>query len=237
MKRKLLILLLLNSLFLLQSCHVQIENNRRIQIVGKIVGNDGNPLPDIVVRMEVEDFILGSAVSESSGNFDFISLDSHDSDERITVNLQKFEEDIIGYEPIGLRALENSDFSGKLYYNIPENDDDLVYDLGTIQLNPTASFILRLKNNPGDANTLSYTIGYALPICEISLMDNGFEENCDNYFSDYFQIVEPDSPNKDISYTTQLGTQITITYSLNDGPDETITIPINNSQTTYILEY
>ncbi len=237
MKRKLLLLLLLNSLFLFQSCHVQIENNRRIQIKGKVVDSNGNPVPDIVVRMEVEDYILGSAVSEPSGKFNFISLDSHGYDERITINLEKFEDGIISYDYNGLRALENSAYSGKLYYNIPENNEDLVYDLGTIQLNPTAVFILQLKNIPGDTNTLSYRIDYTLPICQISLTDTGFEDFCNNYFDDYFEILESNSPDKEISHKTQLGTEITITYSLNDGPEETITIPVNQTETTYVFEY
>lgn len=228
-------ILLLGILLLFQSCQIDIMNNRRILVKGRIVDSQNNPVANISVRSETSyDSTLGETVSDKNGNFQFTSLLTEGMyPYDITVNVKPHsyywdDRNIDG-------RLENSNYSAKRYFNNTRNRDISSYDLGTIQLNEVAKFTLLLNNTPGDTNTLAYKLEYETAICKIDLNVNG-PEDCQIEDPTYIQLDSTTS-NMQINLESQLGTTVVFKYILNSQPEEIISIPLTNPETTYVFEY
>lgn len=229
-----LILLLLGILLLFQSCEVQVTNDRRILITGNIIDSSNNPLSNISVLCGTKGEILGQTYSDDNGNFRFTSLESdsyYPLD--IMVNLKSTRYDWGG--GYSEDQIENTDYSAKHYFNnFPERTNSS-YNLGRIELKEPAQFLLFLNNIPGDNNTLRFTLEYETTICNIDLNRND-PETCVVMEESNRQLDE-NSSNIQINLESQLGTTVDFKYILNDEPEQTISIPLSNSENTYVFEY
>lgn len=232
----------LGALFLFQSCHIQIENNRRIVVKGSVADAAGNPIENISIFTKRYGETLGASISDANGNFQFVSLEAEGSGGlSIMVNLKPSNYGYDDYyynsnQGYNSEQLQNADFSGTIYFNDDINRTRSIYDLGQIQLNKIAALKLILKNSPGDANTISYSLEYAAPICQIDVNAPNGQEEC-QIIDDYYPVLDPTSENVEINLESQLGTNVLFKYQLNNQPEQTVSIPLTNPQNSYVFEY
>ncbi|PHR12297.1 MAG: hypothetical protein COA40_08505 [Aequorivita sp.] len=227
MKLNLFRLLLLASMVLFIAClgdDVDIDNNRRILVKGKIVDKEGNPLPDIIIVTSANSDPLGQTQSDASGNFRLISLDEEFDPLDVLINIDPFFYLNVDY-----------DYSS-LAYRSSVHNDRLLYDLGTIILGDKAELNLTFNNLLGDENTLGYTIKYTPANCELPLNVTNPPDNCD-LAAIREGDLNPISENTTVSIESILGSTVLLEYSLNFEPVQTIEIPLTNLDTNYVFEY
>ncbi len=235
MKRKYTVqLLLLGILLFFQSCDIDIQNNHRILVKGNIVDSANNPIPNISVRCETYGSTLGETVSDANGAFQFTSLEAeNDYPLDIVVNMQSY-----GYTSGGGYSygyLENTNYSAKHYYNNSRIRRNSSYDLGQIELSEIALLTIFFNNVRGDNNIVAYKFEYESAICQIDLGSNN-SENC-QFSDDYYNQLDPNSPNLQTDLYGKIGTTVFLKYILNNQPERTISIPLINPETTYVFEY
>lgn len=235
--------LLFSALLFFHSCHIQIENDRRIAISGTVVDNEGSPLPNITIRSEVLGEVIGSSVSDENGNFDFVSLEAQGNfglDILVNVKPSSYGYDDyyfdLGYD-YNTGLPENSQYSGKRFYNPFTSRDRSNYDLGRIQLNEIATLNLFLNNLSGDDNVVAYYLEYTNDVCLIDINEENTPDECMIFQGEYVVILDPMSQNTQIELQSQLGTTVFLKYQLNGAPEQTISIPLTKTENTYVFEY
>jgi len=226
--------LLIGIAFLFHACEVQIEDDRRILVKGNIIDSSNNPLANVSVRSGVEGTILGEAFSDENGQFQFTSLEADGNYALdIIVNLSSNDNNWKG--SYNIEHIENPEYSAKRYfYNLTKRKES-GYDLGQIILRNPARLTLFINNIPGDNNTLKYQLEYMPTICEIDLKSNNFESCWFN--SDEYRHLDEDYSNIQVEVDSQLGSSVTFNYILNNEPMQSISIPLSNSENTYVFEY
>lgn len=234
MKRLYLLqILLIWILLLFQSCDVQVMDDHRILIKGRIVDSENNPLQNISVRTKTYGAILGESLSDANGEFQFTSLESKDyNPTNIAVNIKPNKYYSGDYD---LDLIENPVYTAKQYFNDLFNRKAVTYNLGQIQLNEAASLKVFFNNIPGDNNRVAYKFEYQSAICEIDLNDST-SENCLFDF-EYYQQLDINSNDFESIFYSQLGTTVLLKYILNNEPEQTISIPLTNLENTYVFEY
>lgn len=226
MKRHFLKILTLSVLLLAIGCteKLDISSNERLLVKGKVVDQNGNPLQNIYIRTSAVYRTLASTKSDALGNFEFTSLNANDNPLFVNVNIA---------EEIG-SEIDNPDYASKIYSSGVANRD-LLLDLGTIYLNGIGTLSLFLKNVAGDDNFLEYTLSYTSNICKLPLNANG------NDFCELDQTESnsfgPTSENRTINRESILGSFAIFEYKFNNGPTQTIEIPVTNPPTNYVFEY
>lgn len=241
MKRKYLFtLLFLGFLFLLHSCEPEIRDDRRILVKGSIVDSQNNPVANISVRCQAYSTILGQAVTDANGQFQFTSLEVESYNPlNILVNVKSnnYYNDGYDYYDGGFNydLTENSDYSGKQYFSNFQNRPAATYNLEKIQLNEAARLALLFTNIPGDNNAIAYKLEYDSAICLVNLNLNDSEE-C-HFDDDFYQQLDINSTNFQINLNSQLGTTVILKYILNNEPEQSISIPLTNLENTYVFEY
>ena len=203
---------------------LDISSNERLLVKGKIVDQNGNPLQNISIHTNAVYKTLASATSDAVGDFQFTSLNANDKPLMVLINIA---------DPFSLEN-ENSDYSSKIYSSGVANRD-LLIDLGTVTLNGVGTFSLFLKNLSGDDNYLKYTLSYTSNICNLPFNANG-NDFCELDQSENGNF-NPTSENRTINRESILGTFAIFEYELNNGPAQTIEIPVTNPPTTYVFEY
>lgn len=225
MKLHLYKILLFSAVLLFTSCEkLEITNNERLLVKGKVVDENGNALPNISIKTEAVNRSLANTRSDANGNFELTSLNANTDPLHVLVNIASS----INFEN------ENPDYSSKVYTSEGANSQ-LLLDLGTITLSGLGSFSLYLKNLSGDNNSLEYTLSYTSKVCRLSLESNS------NPFCELDQVengfADPTSENRTLNRESILGSVAIIEYKLNNGATQTIEIPVTNPPTTYVFEY
>lgn len=225
MKKNLLRILLLFTVFTAVGClgdDVDIENNRRILVKGKIIDPQGVPIPNISVLTSGFGDELGRTSSDSDGNFKLISLDEQFDPLDIFINYENFT--------------NTQDFYSSLAYYSPEHTDRVLYDMGTIVLGKRATLNLILKNSSGTEDILNYEIKFTPSLCELPLNMTNPPENCD-LSQNRSGSLSPSSENQPFYINSIQNSNVIFEYSINDGPTQTIEIPLTNEENTYVFEY
>lgn len=224
-----LILPLICLIFMASTCDVDYENNRRIVVSGKITDEAGNPLADIPVRTFAEFYLLGKTTTDSSGDFEFISLES--DYENLLIRVNYLIDDDFG--------LIESPYTGIQLINAQDGRPQSNYKLGTLILKNTANLQLNFINTPGDTNTLSYNLSFSDTNCRTVLFnEEGLPGETECYpLHTYTGNFDESSEDFQLKVSSLLGSTVDFTYHLNNGAAQTITIPLNNTQTTYDFEY
>ncbi len=242
MKRKYLIpLLFLGILMLLQSCEPDVRDDFRILVKGSIVDSQNNPVANISVRCQTYGIILGQAVSDANGQFQFTSLDVDSYNPlNILVNVKSdnyYYDGGYNYYEGGFNydLTENADYSAKQYFSNLQNRPAATYNLGKIQLNQAARLAVLFTNIPGDNNAVAYKLEYDSAICLVDLNLND-SEDC-HFDDDFYQQLDINSSNFQINLNSQLGTTVLFKYILNNEPEQIISIPLTNFENTYVFEY
>lgn len=207
------------------SCEkLEITNNQRLLVKGRIVDQNGNALPNITIKTEAVNRILAKTRSDANGNFEFTSLNANNDPLHVLANIASnfdFQN-------------ENPDFASKVFTSEGANQSVLL-DLGSVILNDLGSFSLYLKNLSGDENSVEYTLSYTSKVCRLSLNGN-LNESCElNQRENGF--ANPTSESRTLNLESILGSIAIFEYSLNGGPTQTIEIPVTNPPTNYVFEY
>ncbi len=227
MKQNFLKILLLLTVLATVSCigdDVDIENNRRLLIKGKITDTQGNALPNISVITSALGDALGQTSTDASGNFSLVSLDEQFDPLDIFINVDNFYNQEI-----------NHTYSSRAYYS-PQHGDRVLYDMGTIVLGKRAKLNLNLNNNTSDQNTVSYELLFTPSDCELPLNVIDPPDNC-NLSESSSGTLSPSSQNEIIPIYSIQGSNVIFKYSINAGPIQTIEIPLTNEDNTYVFEY
>ncbi len=227
MKQNLIKLLLLTILVSLTGClgdDVDIENNRRLLIKGKITDTQGNALPNISVITSSFGDALGETKTDAVGNFRLVSLDEQFDPLDIFINVNDF------YNPN-----INEDYGSRRYLS-PEHTNRVLYELGTIVLGKIASLNISLNNIAGDENTLSYEVKFTPSVCELPLNVLNPPDNCNLAESSSGNLTSS-SENQIVPIYSVQGSNVIFEYSLNGGSLQTIEIPLTNEDNNYVFEY
>lgn len=227
MKQNFLKILLLLTVLTAASClgdDVDIENNRRLLVKGKVTDTQGNALQNIIVVTSAFGDALGQTTTDAAGNFRLVSLDEQFDPLDIFINVDNFYNQQINY-----------DYSSQAYFS-PEHTNRVLYEMGTIVLGKRATLDLNLNNNAGDQNTITYEVLYTPSDCELPLNVINPSDNC-NLSENYSGALSPSSENQVIPIYSIQGSNVIFKYSLNAGPTQTIEIPLTNEDNTYVFEY
>ena len=227
MKQNFLKFLLLLTVLTTVSClgdDVDIENNRRLLIKGKVTDTQGNALPNIPVITSALGDALGQTTTDANGNFRLISLDEQFDPLDIFINVDNFYNQQV-----------NQYYSSRAYFS-QQHVNRVLYDMGSITLGKMAELKLTLNNNGGDQNTVSYEILYTPSACELPLNVYNPPSDC-NLSEMKTGSLMPSSENQIISIYSIQGENVVFNYSLNSGDTQTIEIPLTNASNTYVFEY
>ncbi|WP_026449782.1 carboxypeptidase-like regulatory domain-containing protein [Aequorivita capsosiphonis] len=227
-------LLLLGILLLFQSCDIRVMDDHRILIKGSVVDGENNPIPNIPIRSHAYSEIFGETLTDANGNFEFTSLEAENYYRlEIGVNIKT---NIYYYDGgYSYDLTENPDYSGKQYFKDSRDRNASTYNLGKIQLNKAARLTILFNNTPGDNNAVAYKIEYQSAICEIDLNHNNPEDCFVN--DDYYQQLDINTSNFQNTFNSQLGSTVLLKYILNNEPEQTIAIPLTNTDNTYVFEF
>lgn len=224
MKSSLYKIILFGVLLLFSSCEkLEITNNERLLVKGKIVDQNGNALSNISIKTEAVNRILSKTSTDANGNFELTSLNANTDPLHVLVNIASS----INFEN------ENPDYASKVFSSEGENEQ-LLLDMGTVTLSGLGSFSLLLKNLPGDNNTVEYTLSYTSIVCHLSLEFNNDVCEFDQSTQDFLDV---NSENRTIGGESILGSVAVFEYKLNNGPAQTIEIPVTNPPVNYVFEY
>ncbi|MDN3723830.1 carboxypeptidase-like regulatory domain-containing protein [Aequorivita sp. SDUM287046] len=219
------VLLISLALLLFQSCEkLEITNNERLLVKGKIVDQNGNALANIPIKTEAVNRILAKTTTDTNGNFAFTSLNANTDPLHVLVNIAaNFE-----------LENENPDYASKVFSSEGGNEQ-LLLDLGTITLSNLGSFSMLLKNLHGDNNTVEYTLSYTSKVCRLPLEFNNndaceFDQSTEGF-------LDATSQNRTLGEESVIGTVAIFEYRLNNEPTQTIEIPVTNPPVNYVFEY
>lgn len=223
-------LLLFASLLSCFGTPVKVEDNIRASIIAKIVDENGNPIPDIPVYSGSSSDILGGVdISDENGEVDFNSLESTSSEFGIVVNIST----------TGVGFPSNQDYTFVSFRNRENDRQRYFYDLGTLVLRKKANLIVNVSGNYPGSGTLFGTIRYKEYECNYVVNDFEIDDEltyCGEIQRNTGVRVDEMFPASSSEIETVLGTTAIFEYSINDGPLQTVEIPINQNLVTYELE-
>ena len=213
------------ALFLFNSCErLEISHNQRLLVKGKIIAEGGEPIPNISVKTEALNSTLANTRTDADGNFKFTSLNVNESSLYVLIN-KEFK--------LSLEN-ENTDYASKIFTSETDNEQ-LLIDLGTVKLGPVGTFSLQLINLPGDENFMEYTLSYSSKVCYLPI---GFNSTDSCQFDQTIRgELDQSSQNRSFTEESILGTVAVFEYKLNNGPSQTIEIPVTYPPTNYVFEY
>lgn len=130
----------------------------------------------------------------------------------------------------------DSIFSTLVYVNVSSS-----LDLGTIQLRRKADFHLKIIKISSTNDTLSWKLSYSQPYCRYVFeneMISKKESSCYETFVDqHYKKQTPNSPNLERKYHTVIGGKVKFTYRINNNPEQSILLNINETEEYYVFEY
>ena len=217
---------MLTVLLLFTGClpdDLDIKNNRRLLVKGKVIDGQGNGLSDIRIVTSAHDDLLAETRTDSAGNFRFISLDERYDPLDILVNVQEYYN------------TQTNDYSSRSYLS-PQRGHRLLYDLGTIVLEKKAQLHFTFHNVFTQQNSVSYEIIYTPSDCMLPLSTSSPPSDCimSETISGFYSQTSPN----DLIYIYSLRDHdVMFRYSLNGGSMQTVHIPLPNENNSYVFEY
>ena len=189
-------------------------------VKGNVTDSSGNPISDIEIKTVSTTYRLGIDLTDTNGDFDFVSVASNRTEFDIWVNAKSWSDSQFYQEDYG-----------SILYHFKNRDLGNSFILDTIQLHPKATLNIEVSSSATD--TISFVLKYKSP-------ELHYFVNTDDYISPYnysSQNLLPGMPDYSKSNSTLQGTEATLTYRINSGEEQEIIIPINQPTTTYVLSY
>ncbi|WP_299121731.1 hypothetical protein [uncultured Winogradskyella sp.] len=227
--KKLLLLFILTPLL---TCEVRLENDTRIMVTGVVLDQNNSPIPEAKISIATKrgsgigggqsQYILGEGYSKSNGSFSVISFYDKDEDFAIEVDAGEI-------------------YSRYVYKNNTEDYTpvDLTFSLGEITLKKLANFNYNVIRTSGDGNTITFRIRYIDPVCletyEGTILNElqtyCFQEEVIN------RSLGNNLPNLESNLRVLFGESIEFAYSINDEPEITQIITIDEENYDFSLNY
>lgn len=220
--------LLIFNLFLF-TCEPPIEYNKRLVVEGNLLNSEEESLPNI----QVYSFIVGSVYnsklgedySDDQGNFHFVSFESFEGEFSIFINPN------------------SSEYSSAIISRVtPDNIltiNNEVFSLGTIELKPVSFLQLNINKTSNENHQLSWRLEYFSSECNYDYDFTSLTpiENECFAIKTFNDISILDETNFSDRVKTLQNTTATFIYQLDNEPEVTIEIPINQNQVEYEFTY
>lgn len=228
-------LILFCSLF--YSCipeKVRIRPEKRIIISGKVLLEDPAPIP-VATFGAFEGYVnsypshkLGFSKTSASGDFDFISLDTQNSDLAVSIN-PEFED------------YYNEDYATLHFVDVVD-DHGTYITLGDIILPLKKEFSIFVENTSGTHRELRYNINFKNRELYYLIINRTISDEVpENYqsrnsrtISGNHSLTEGISP--EVIFTVE-GSEITFSYTLGEEEHQEILIPVTSQTSSYVFEY
>lgn len=238
MKRSIQLLLIAFFFFSCTPEKVRIRPEKRISVTGKVRDVTSSSLAGIPV---VSSGALGGYVSGSpyqvlgggrtntSGDFDFVSLDTYNSDFTVSINA------------------ENREFYKEAYASVhyvdQEDNHGSLLNLGNVVLPKKVDFTFSVENTSATQGELTLSVRFSGQVLYYKLMNGGItNEVPENYTLENIRTLHHihylNSGTFTQSIPTLEGTAIIISYVL-PGEEEfrELVIPVTSQSNTYVFEY
>lgn len=230
---KLLIRFFLSCCVLLTvvSCEVHLEDDTRVLVEGTIIDQNNSPISNAKISVQTRrssysegenQYVLGEGYSNSDGAFSVISL--YDGDEDFAIEIDGGDK-----------------YSTYVYKTntINYTPTDLTFDLETVSLKKTATFNYNMVKTSGESNTLRYSFKYVEGFCLEYYEGTTLNEYQSLCYQERVigQLLNDNNPDNEWSFRLPLGEVIEFTYSINDEPEITELITINQDSYDFTFTY
>ena len=197
---------------------VDVEDNKRSHIKGKILDGLENPVRDITIKSEAR-YNLGEDISDLQGNFDFTSLVSNAKYFKIKIN----ERNSSSY---------NEEWCS-VSYHFENKDLPNSFAFDTIRLNKKVNFHFKTERVSSTepvyvvVKTVKPDVEYAVNFSHL-----GFEK-----YQVFTKNISPIEPDINESFEAVENTEVSIAYQIGNSATQQVNIPLNQSEVTYVLSY
>lgn len=214
-------------------CGPDFQTNKRVLILGQIQNANGEPLSNIDVSaftltddyfqgIQQNGYLLGRNKSEADGTIAVTCLLDVESDFFIKVN---GDDDYIDYSYVFKTDLSE-----------PEN---LVINMGTVMLQKKANITFNITRSSPEGTPIDYTIAYQNPFCAVVYEDDSLISEQSNCFEtvSFNRSLEGTTDQDTDSFSSVLGSNVTITFSIDNQPQMTENFTIDQLNYTYEFSY
>ncbi|WP_458628416.1 carboxypeptidase-like regulatory domain-containing protein [Winogradskyella sp. PC D3.3] len=213
------------------SCEVRLEDDTRILVEGTIKDQNNSPISNAKISVQTRrsnysegenQYILGEGYSNSDGAFSVISL--YDGDEDFAIEVDGGE-----------------NYSTYVYKTNTINftPDDLTFNLETVSLKKTANFNYNMVRTSGESNTLRYSFKYIEGFCLEYYEGTTLNEYQSSCYQERVvgQFLNDNNPDIEWLLSIPFGEDVEFTYSINDEPEITEIITINQENYDFTFSY
>ncbi|SDG83869.1 hypothetical protein [Winogradskyella thalassocola] len=213
------------------SCEVHLEDNTRILVEGIIKDQDNMPVPDAKVSVHTRrsnfsggenPYLLGEGYSASDGTFSVTSFYDKDEDFAIEIALNEsystyvYKSNTLNFTPI-----------------------DLTFNLETITLRKLANFNYNIVKTSSASSAITYSFRYVEGFCLEYFEGGTLNELQSVCYQERFisKTLNDDNPDYEWLLQVPIGEVVEFTYSINDEPEITEFITINESSYDFTFNY
>ncbi|NRR91246.1 hypothetical protein HSX10_06680 [Winogradskyella undariae] len=229
--KQLLLLILYGFTITLVSCDVQLEPNVRILAKGTVTDQDNLPISNAKISVQTrrsnysfgeEQYVIGEGYSDNDGSFSILSFYDKDMDFAIEIDAGEnystyvYKTNTLDFTPL-----------------------DLTFNLESIALKRLANFNFNMVRTSGDSNSINYSIKYIEDFCleyYEGMQLNASQSMC---YQEYIlnRSANDDNPNYDTTLRVPFGETVQFTYTINDEPEITEMITINQENYDFTFSY
>ena len=228
MKLKRLSLLPMIVLLFLGCAETEVDNNVRVLVTGNVVDQNNSPIENATIKVVTDadavgasSVVLAEGVSDAAGNFEMVSL---------------FGSNALFY----IEVSNGFDYSQYVYSTSTSEyrPEDLMFNLDGVVLNKLSQFNYNITRQSPTGTTLDFSFSFIDPYCREFFTDGILDTNQSFCFQER-QISRtlnddfPDSSNR--NFTTALNENVTFTYSINGGAEQTEVLTVNSE--AYVFEF
>ena len=213
------------------SCEVRLEDDTRIVVEGTIIDQNNLPISNAKISVQTRrsnfsggenQYILGEGYSNTNGQFSVISLYDGDEDFAIEINggdnysTYVYKTNTINYTPL-----------------------DLTFNLETVSLKKLASFNYNIVRTSGVSNTLRYSFKYIEGFCLEYYEGTTLNEYQSSCYQEQVvsQFLNDSYPDVEWLLSIPFGDVVEFTYAINDEPEITEFITINEDNYDFTFTY
>lgn len=231
-------LILMVSAILLLSCEVKFASNTRIQVIGALVNNDGEPISDAEISVYTikssggfinapgpvgsDEYLLGRNYSNQDGTFEVTSLFDRNKEFSIVITNGS--------------NYTNYIYATSTYDYIPE---DLTFDLGTLTLRKTSTIDYNVTRTSGEDSTFRFNFNFKDTDCFEYFVEGILDSGLSYCYRDATlgEILNYNKPNIEGMLKAPYGTEVEFTYSINEQDNITETFIIDQENYEFTFTY
>ena len=234
MKQLLIFLILSLLIFSCVPDRVRIRSEKRVSVTGKVVSVNNGGIQGIPVissgalggNVSGSPYqILGMGRTSDSGDFNFVSLDTYNSDFSVSINAENEE-------------FHNEDYAS-IHYVDQEDDHGIFLTLGRVVLPKKIDFHFSVENVSDTQEEVFFTITYSKQGLYYQIVGGRVtEEVPDNYYFQNFQTLRHNlnSGNFTEVIPTLEGTELIFTYTRGEEEPREIIITVTPETDGYVFE-